>query len=145
MKTVINSQLLLFFQISSEESQSVETVIRPQLQYGNVTYSRDHGQETEKKITEFSSGTYTNNTGNWMTEGYNGTDVNHTGTPRIGVSGGSRGIRLGNGRVGGTNAQHHGNHGWNSRRWNCNVTCPNNTSSGRPASCNRTCTNRICG
>lgn len=136
---------MLFSQISCEENQTVDTVIGPQLQNGNGTYSRDRGQETEKKIAEFSSGTYANVTGKWMTGGYNGTDVNYTGTSRIGVSEGSKGIRLGNGRLGDTNAKHHGNRGWNWRGWNCNGTCVNNTSTGRPVSCNRTCTNRACG
>jgi len=145
VKTVINPQFLLFFQILCEESHSVETVIRPQLQYGNGTNSRDYGQETEKKIAEFSNENYANDTRNWMRGSYNGTDVNHTGTSRIGVSKGSKGIRLGSGIVGGTNAKHHGNRGWNRRGWNCNGTCTNNTSNGRPVTCNRTCTSRTCG
>lgn len=145
VKTIINPQVLLFFQISCEESHSVETVRGPQLQYGNGTYSIDHGQETAMRTAEFSSGTYVNDTENWMTGSYNGTDLNHTGTSRIGVSGGSKGIRYVVGRVGGNNAKHHGNYRWRLREWNCNTTCPNNTSTGRPAACNRTCTNRMCG
>jgi len=145
VKTIINPEVLLFFQISCEESHSVGTVRGPQLQYGNGTYSRDLGQETEKRTAEFSSGTYVNDTANLMTGTYNGADVNHTGTPRTRVSEGSKGIRLGNGRIEGTNDKRHGNYRWRWRGLNCNTTCANSTSNGRPPTCNRTCANRTCG
>jgi hypothetical protein len=134
---------LLFSQISCEESNSDETVRGPQLQIAELS-SRTDVNDTEKWMTGSFNGTHVNGTGNWMTGSYNGTEVNETGTLRIKLLEGSKGISLGNWRVGGANAKHHGNHRWRGQ-WNCNGTCANNTLTRRRAICNGTCANRTCG
>lgn len=136
--------MFLFYQISCEERHSVEAAGGSELQYDNGTYSTYHGLETEKMAAEFSSETYTNNTSNWMTGGYNGTYVNHTGTWRTGVSEAVKGKHL----VGSSKATHQGtyrNQRWSWRGRNCSRTCANSTTNWGRVICNGTCANRTCG